>query len=247
MNLKHRLVSTALIGSLSLAPLAGCSSLPGNNKQQGTAIGAGGGAIAGAAIAKNNRLLGALIGGALGAGGGYLIGAQKNKIDDKNREDAVRASKRGESDPAKPEDVERSRTADLNEDGFVTLDEVVAMERARLSDREMIDRLERTQQVFELTDTQETHLRDRGVSREVVLAMRDMNQDYARTASGRDGDARYDDDARSAGSRTSDDRTLDRTSTRDRDFDRSTSDAAADRARDADRFERVGGTSRDRY
>jgi uncharacterized protein YcfJ len=190
------LVTTALVGSLALAPLTGCESAPGGPKEQGAVIGGVGGALAGAALAKNERGLGALIGGALGAGGGYLIGAQKEKLDQKKRDEAVRASKRAQERPARPEDVERTRTADLNDDGFVTLDEVVAMERASLSDREMLDRLQRTGQVFELTEEQERYLEDRGVSRDVVVQMRNLNQDedFARTASDR-GD-RFDNDYR---------------------------------------------------
>jgi hypothetical protein len=187
-----RLVATALITSLSLAPLSGCSKLPGNSKSQGAVIGGIGGALAGAAIGgkgKNKAPLGALIGAAVGAGGGYLIGAQKEKVDQKRRDEAMAAHQRAESKPATVADVEKARTADLNDDGFVTLDEVVAMERANLSDREMIDRLDRTGQVFELTEEQERYLEDRGVSHEVIVAMRRMTADdsgFARTASGRE-------------------------------------------------------------
>jgi len=188
------LVSTAMMGSLVLAPLSGCSQLPGNDEQQGAVIGGVGGALAGAALSKNNRGLGALIGGALGAGGGWLIGANKDKItgkdgdNEKSREEAIRASERAERNPAKPEDVDRAKTADLNDDGFVTLDEVVALRQANLSDDEMLDRLERTGQVFELTDHQENYLRTRGVSDDVIRQMRNMNQDFARTASADDED-----------------------------------------------------------
>ena len=185
----HRLISSALIGALALSPLAGCENLPGDEKSQGAVIGGLAGAGAGALVGgEDNRLLGALIGGALGAGGGYLIGTQVDKTRDeknrdKHREDAIKASQRAEQSPAKVEDVDRARTADLNDDGFVTLDEVVAMQKANLSDREMIDRLERTDQVFELTDFQKDYLRTRGVSDNVIREMVDMNQDYARTAS----------------------------------------------------------------
>jgi hypothetical protein len=213
--LKKTFVSTALIGSLVLAPLTGCESLPGNDEQQGAVIGGVSGAAAGALIGgDDNRLLGALIGGALGAGGGYLIGANKDKITGKDdddrertREEAIKASERAERNPAKVEDVDRARTADLNEDGFVTLDEVVAMRQANLSDREMVDRLERTDQVFELTDYQEDYLRTRGVSDNVIREMRSMNQDFARTAS-------YDND-----NRDSIDRDRDFEPSRDRDDD----------------------------
>jgi hypothetical protein len=193
------LISSALIGSLSLAPLVstpGCAKLPGNSKTQGAAIGGLGGALAGAAIgskSKSRAGVGALIGGLVGAGGGYLIGAQKEKLDQKKKGEAEAAHRRAEQNPARPEDVEKARTADLNDDGFVTLDEVVAMERSNLSDREMVERLDRTGQVFELTEEQERYLEDRGVSHAVILEMRRMNADdtdYARTASA--GGADYD-------------------------------------------------------
>ena len=191
------LISYALAGSLAFAPLVGlngCSKLPGNSKGQGTVIGGIGGALAGAAIGgkgKNKGPLGALIGAAVGAGGGYLIGAQKEKVDKKRRDEAVAAHRRAETSPAKAEDVEKARTADLNEDGFVTLDEVVALERANLGDREIVERLDRTGQVFELTEEQERYLEDRGVSHPVIVEMRRMNADdtdYARTASAGSGD-----------------------------------------------------------
>ena len=191
------LISSALIGSLSLAPLcglAGCSRAPLGDKPraQGAIIGGAGGALAGALIGgqagKNKGPLGALIGGVVGAGGGYLIGAQKEKVDKHKKDEAVAAHRRAESHPATVEDVEKARTADLNDDGFVTLDEVVAMKRANLSDHEMIDRLQRTGQVFELTEEQEKYLEDRGVSHNVIVEMRRMggqDTDFARTASGR--------------------------------------------------------------
>src|SRR5205823_11631480 len=126
--LHHRLIGTALIGSLALAPLTGCENLPGNKKEQGAVIGGVGGAAAGAVVGgERHRLLGALLGGALGAGGGYLIGAQMSKNDAQHRDEAVQASRRAEQTPARPQDVRNAATADLNNDGFVTLDEVVAM------------------------------------------------------------------------------------------------------------------------
>ena len=191
----HRRVIVSLVaGSLSLSPLiVGCESLPGDEKSQGAVIGGLAGAGAGALIGgEDNRLLGALIGGAAGAGGGYLVGANWDKISGKDdesrersREEAIRANERAQREPADPEDVDRARTADLNDDGFVTLDEVVAMDKAGLADREMIRRLERTQQYFELTDDQEDYLIERGVSRDVVIAMRTMNPEQPRQASER--------------------------------------------------------------
>ena len=182
----QKLICSALIGSLSLAPFTGCESLPGDEKTQGAVIGGAGGALAGAAIAKDNRLVGGLIGGALGAVGGYVIGAQVEKNNDKHKDEAVQASERDRRNPPTSSEVRRARTADLNDDGFVTLNEVVAMHDAKISEREMINRLEDTGQVFYLSEQQEDYLRDKGVSDEVVRAMRTMNRDRSRMASDRD-------------------------------------------------------------
>jgi surface antigen len=182
---KRNVMCGMLIGSLSLAPLTGCENLPGSKSTQGAVIGGAGGAAAGAAIAKDNRLVGGLIGGVLGAGGGYLIGAAMNKNDREHKDEAIKASDRDRENPPTTEDVRRSRTADLNNDGYVTLNEVTAMRKANLSDDEMIRRLQDTGQVFYLSTEQENYLRDRGVSDTVIREMRTMNQDRARTAGDR--------------------------------------------------------------
>ncbi len=49
-----------------------------SNAAKGTAIGAAGGAVAGAVISKNKGV-GAVVGGLIGAGGGYIIGRKKDK------------------------------------------------------------------------------------------------------------------------------------------------------------------------
>ena len=186
------LISAMSVGGIGLT--TGCENLPGDEKSQGAVIGGVTGAAAGALIGgKENRLLGALIGGAAGAGGGYLIGANWDKITGKKSEEAQEAQRRAEDHPATARDVDRSDTADLNKDGFVTLDEVVAMDQSGLSDSDMIRRLERTNQYFELTREQEQYLSERGVDRDVIVAMRDMRPDEPRTASDR---LSHDDDVR---------------------------------------------------
>jgi YMGG-like Gly-zipper len=50
-----------------------------SRRAKGAAIGGGGGAILGAVIHKNNRLVGGAIGGAIGAGLGYVIGNELDK------------------------------------------------------------------------------------------------------------------------------------------------------------------------
>jgi len=122
-------------------------------------------------------LLGALLGGALGAGGGYLIGANWDKITGKDSAGAQEAAREAQARPATVEDAQRATTADLDGDGFVTMDEVVAMERAGFSDQKMIDRLRATGQIFELTAEQKNYLRSRGVSENVITQLATINQD----------------------------------------------------------------------
>src|SRR5687767_10014982 len=193
MNSKKKWVSGVLISSIGMAPLTGmtgCEQLPGDEKTQGAVIGGAGGALAGALLGgEDNRLLGGLIGGVLGAAGGYVIGTQieKNRRgNDDDYQDAVQASERDRRNPPKTSDVRKARTADLNDDGFVTLNEVVAMEDAGLSTSEMINRLEDTGQVFYLSESQEEYLRDKGVPSEVIRAMRTMNRDRTRAVSDSD-------------------------------------------------------------
>lgn len=170
-------VMTMLTAAVAAAPMVGCESLPGDEKTQGAVIGGAGGAAAGAAVAKDNRLLGGLIGGALGAAGGYLVGTQMEKNNSDHKDEAIQASEQARQNPADAKDVRDADSADLNDDGFVTLDEIVAMEDAGLSDKEMIARLKKTQQVFRLSDEQETFLRDHDVSNDVIVAMRDINRE----------------------------------------------------------------------
>jgi hypothetical protein len=156
----------------------GCENLPGDEKAQGATVGGVAGAAVGAAVGgEGNRLLGALLGGAIGAGGGYLIGANWDKITGKDSEGAQEAAREAQARPATVEDAQRATTADLDNDGFVTMDEVVAMERAGFSDQKMIDRLRATGQIFELTAEQKNYLRSRGVSENVISQLATINQD----------------------------------------------------------------------
>ena len=184
-----KLIMLMLCGSLGLGPMIGCESLPGNKKEQGAVIGGLGGAAVGAAVAKGNRGLGAVIGALAGAGGGYLVGANLDKHDDssKSKQDAQAAAEKAKANPAKASEVNESKTADLNNDGFVTLDEVVAMKDAGLGDNEMIKRLERTQQYFQLTADQQKFLADHGVDQKVITAMADMKPTDANVASEKQG------------------------------------------------------------
>jgi Glycine zipper len=159
-------------------PLVSCENLPGSRTQQSTAIGAAAGAAAGAVIAgEGNRVVGALIGAAVGGAGGYLLGAKTDWFErEDGDEQAVAAVEDARRSPATASDVERASTADLNDDGFVTFDEVVAMEQAGLSDSEILARLRATDQVFDLNADQRKALLEAGVSPVVVAEMPRINQ-----------------------------------------------------------------------
>jgi hypothetical protein len=168
-----------LMGSLAIVGLGGCENLPGSRETQSTVIGGAAGAATGALIGgEDNRLVGALIGGALGAGGGYLIGARTDWFgEDDASDEAMAAIEEARQSPATAADVAAADTADLNRDGFVTMDEVTAMADAGLSDSEMLARLRATGQVFDLSAAQAEQLRSRGVSAYVVNEMQKINQE----------------------------------------------------------------------
>jgi len=174
---KNRFVHCSLLAALSLGAV-GCKELPGNKESQGAVIGGLGGAAVGAAVGgEKHRLLGAILGGALGAGGGYVIGANSDKILGKDTQAATQAQQTATQNPATPAQARAATTADINHDGFVTLDEVVAMRQAGLTDEQMLSRLRATDQIFELTSEQRKYLADHGISQNVISQMESINQD----------------------------------------------------------------------
>src|SRR5262245_33790549 len=171
-----RYCTIGMVGALLVAA-TGCQNMPGDERSQGAVIGGVSGAAVGAAVGgSENRLLGALLGGAIGAGGGYLIGANWDKITGKDSHGAQAAAREAQSNPATVQDAQRATTADLNADGFVTLDELVAMEQAGFSDEKILQRLRATDQIFELTEQQKNHLRSRGVSENIIAQLPTINQ-----------------------------------------------------------------------
>jgi hypothetical protein len=166
------------VAATLLGGTLGCEQLPGTPKEQGTAIGGVGGAVTGAALGgEHHRLLGALIGGAAGAGGGYLIGANSERIAHKDAAAAQEAMQRAQTAPATAEQARTAPTADLNGDGFVTMDEVVAMRQAGLPDQTIVERLRATGKVFELNPDQQRYLRERGISDRVISEITEVNRD----------------------------------------------------------------------
>ncbi len=176
-RLNYRLLTIGSLGALLLAATA-CHNLPGTPGQQGAAMGGVGGAAAGALVGgEHHRLLGALLGGAVGAGGGYLIGANSDRITGHDHAAAEEAVKRAQAHPATPQEAMNAPTADLNGDGFVTMDEVVAMKQAGFSDQQILQKMQATGQVFELTPEQQNYLRTNGVDQYVIDQIPTINRD----------------------------------------------------------------------
>lgn len=179
-------IATLCLGAL-FAPLVGCQNLPGGSKAEATPGGASAGTNSGAGALADREKRGraALIGGLVGAGGGYLIGSSVKEKEKANSQSADEAGRRARENPAAASQVAQSTSADLNADGFVTMDEVVAMQKAGLSEDDMIDRLKRTDQVFEMTQQQERYLADRGISQRMIERMPSLNRADGSTASSR--------------------------------------------------------------
>ncbi len=183
----YKLGAAGLACALVLGTV-GCEHLPGTPGQQGAAIGGVGGAATGALVGgEHHRLLGALLGGAVGAGGGYLIGANKDRIMGHDQGAAQEAAQRAQAHPATPQEALNAPTADLNGDGFVTMDEVVAMRRAGLSDQQILDKMRASGQVFELTPDQQTYLRNNGVDQYVIDQIPEINRDVRNQLLGQNG------------------------------------------------------------
>jgi hypothetical protein len=168
--------------ALASLMLVGCENLPGTKGQQGAVIGGATGAATGAVIGgEKHRGTGAVIGGVLGAAGGYVLGANSDKVIGNNRDDADAAGRRAQTTPATVEQARSAKTADVNSDGYVTLDEVSAMRDAGLSDEQMLRRLEATGQVFDLNEESKRYLRDHGVSENVIREMQNLNASRRQT------------------------------------------------------------------
>jgi hypothetical protein len=106
-----------------------------------------------------------------GPGGGWIIAASRQNIEQHSLGSAQQADRQARQQPAGIADIERSDNADLNGDGFVTLDEILALKRAGLTSEQIITRIQRTPQVFSLAERQQQYLRDRGIDPHTIDAM----------------------------------------------------------------------------
>jgi osmotically inducible lipoprotein OsmB len=163
---KELLLTGAILAGLGFG-LAGCSSAPGTPGQQGAVVGGATGAAVGASVTKN-RALGAVIGGAVGAAGGYVVGNKTGPLDKKDNTTTTY--------PDGTVQTTTMQTADLNHDGYVTLDEIVSMEKSGVSDDEMVRRIQATGLTFDLNDEQRKYLSDHGVSQTVINQLPLLNR-----------------------------------------------------------------------
>ena len=175
---RTRTAITSWLAMLALVmTIVGCESNSGTGAAVGGSSGAvAGGAAAGAAAGAPAAGVGAIVGGAVGAVGGAIIGASQDRSD----ADRTRAERASADNPALASAVVAGGTADINSDGFVTLDEIVALERSGLSDEEIIARCRNTQQIFTLSGDQQRALMDAGVSPRVAASLRDLNRELGR-------------------------------------------------------------------
>jgi hypothetical protein len=163
------LIRALLMDMLSVG-LVGCESLfTGPTQNQGAVGGGLSGVSMGSATGQN--VSGRSQANALEPGASYIIEANNTQAISGNQ--SVIA-------PAQPLSVLArkaliSPTADLNGDGFVTLDELLAMKEAGLTDNEMLERLRATNQSFEPTVQQQNYLRNKGFSEYFIEQMQDIN------------------------------------------------------------------------
>ena len=171
-SVAHRTLTRALATGALAAALAGCQSNAGNGALIGAGTGAGVGAILGHQSGKTGQ--GAVIGGAIGAIGGGLIG---NEMDRKEKEAARdREYQRYTETRSRAPAYESSYPETSNQPVVartLTKEDVIRWSARGDRDDLIIDRIEQSGATFHLTSREENDLRDRGVSEEVIRAMKD--------------------------------------------------------------------------
>jgi hypothetical protein len=157
-------ISLTVLGGIALGSVAGCESKAGTGALVGGAAGAGIGAIIGH-NSHNRTGSGALIGGAVGALGGALVGNEMDKAD-RRKEQEARYDRETYYDGG-------SRSSSYASSSRVSQQDVIAWSNRGMRDSEIIDRIDRSGTVFHLTAADENHLRDGGVSEDVIREMKD--------------------------------------------------------------------------
>lgn len=145
---------------MTLTCLCGCAS----KTETGAAIGAAGGAALGAGVGSlvnSSAGAGALIGAGVGAVSGAIVGNQVDE-QDRRREKELR---------------ERALTTKPTADAYAANDpistaKVIEWSKVGVPTAVIVDRIERSGARFKLSAADENHLRENGVSEDVLMAMK---------------------------------------------------------------------------
>lgn len=104
-----------------------------------------------------------------------LIAAAPERIRARDKIGAERVVEAASSFPAQASQVTPGSTADLNQDGFITGDELVALKQAGLTEAQIVQRIEATGQVFDLRPEDRAWLWSNGMEANLVDALEGLN------------------------------------------------------------------------
>ena len=154
---------------------AGCAT----KTQTGALAGGAGGALIGGLIGSGSHARageGALIGGAIGAIGGGLVGHAADKEDEKREADRRSYEQARERNYYSASSTQRPAPAYNAPRAAVTQADVIAWSARGTKDDIIIDRIEQSGTRFYLTAADENHLRDNGVSPDVIRSMKETGR-----------------------------------------------------------------------
>ena len=163
-------------GVLASVLVVGCASEPGRVAGPGAMVASVGGGL----VNVHDTLARTLLGDAAKP----MLIAPPPTEDDPTSDSSVHAvpaaakvsSRQAASADLRRIDPASATSADLDGDGAVSLDEVVALGRSGLDDAEVLERLERTGHTFDLSTSQEQYLRTRGISDDLIARLRTLNR-----------------------------------------------------------------------
>jgi hypothetical protein len=171
--MRRKAIVSALVVSIGAGATVGCESKAGT----GALVGGAGGALVGGLIGSGSHARageGALIGAGVGALAGGLVGLGMDKSDEKKekqRQEAELARERSYYNDG-PTYAGQRMVAKTT----VTRDDVIEWTRKGVKTEVIVDRIERSGQVFVVTAADENMMRDAGVSPDVILAMKRTRQ-----------------------------------------------------------------------
>jgi len=171
--IRAKFVRNALATLMALSPIAGCQSNAGNGALIGAGTGAGVGAIIGHQSGKTGQ--GALIGGAIGAISGGVIGNEmdrKEKERERDRQYQEYQTNKSRAPSYGGEYRDESHRPAAGRSKGVTKDDVIYWAGRGDRDDLIIDRIQQSGAVFQLSSRDENDLRDAGVSEDVIREMK---------------------------------------------------------------------------